>query len=83
MPGSSSMAFSRQEYQSGLPFPAPGDLPNPRIEPKSATLKVNSLSDLLNPGVKPGSLALQLDSLPAEVPEKSLLDINVLQNIFL
>ena len=30
-----SMEFSRQEYWSGLPFPPPGDLPNPRIEPKS------------------------------------------------
>ena len=27
-----SMRFSRQEYWSGLPFPSPGDLPNPRIE---------------------------------------------------
>ena len=26
-----SMDFSRQEYWSGLPFPSPGDLPNPRI----------------------------------------------------
>ena len=32
-PGSSvSMGFSRQEYWSGLPFPSPGDLPNPEIE---------------------------------------------------
>ena len=30
-----SMGFSRQEYQSGLPFPPPGDLPDPRIEPES------------------------------------------------
>ena len=30
-----SMGFSRQEYQSGLPFPSPGDLPDPRIEPTS------------------------------------------------
>jgi len=29
------MDFSRQEYWSGLPFPSPGDLPNPRIEPAS------------------------------------------------
>ena len=28
-----SMGFSRQEYWSGLPFPSPGDLPNPWIEP--------------------------------------------------
>ena len=30
-----SMGFSRQEYWSGLPFPAPGNLPNPGIEPAS------------------------------------------------
>ena len=30
-----SMGFSRQEYWSGLPFPSPGDLPNPGIEPRS------------------------------------------------
>ena len=30
-----SMGFSRQEHWSGLPFPPPGDLPDPRIEPAS------------------------------------------------
>ena len=30
-----SMEFSRHEYWSGLPFPTPGDLPNPRTEPMS------------------------------------------------
>ena len=30
-----SVRFSRQEYWSGLPFPSPGDLPDPGIEPKS------------------------------------------------
>ena len=30
-----SMGFSRQEYWSGLPFPPPGDLPDPGIEPVS------------------------------------------------
>ena len=30
-----SMGFSRQEYWSGLPFPSPGDLPDPGIEPAS------------------------------------------------
>ena len=32
-----SMGFSRQEYWSGLPFPPPGDLPHPGIEPESLT----------------------------------------------
>ena len=34
---SPSMGFSRQEYWSGLPFPSPGDLPDPGIEPRSPT----------------------------------------------
>ena len=33
-----SMAFSRQKYCSGLPFPSPGDLPNPGFEPTSPAL---------------------------------------------
>ena len=36
------MEFSRQEYWSGLPFPSPGDLPNPGIEPRSPALLVDS-----------------------------------------
>ena len=32
-----SMGFSRQEYWSGLPFPSPGDLPDPGVEPTSFT----------------------------------------------
>ena len=32
--GPPSMGFSRQEYWSGLPFPSPGDLPNPGIKPR-------------------------------------------------
>ena len=32
-----SMGFPRQEYCSGLPFPTPGDLPDPGIEPLSLT----------------------------------------------
>ena len=34
-----SMGFSRQEYWSGLPFPSPGDLPDPGIKPRSPTLQ--------------------------------------------
>ena len=39
-----SMGFSRQEYWSGLPFPSPGDLPNPGIEPRSPSLWADALS---------------------------------------
>ena len=37
------MKFSRQEYWSGLPFPSPGDLPNPGIEPRCPTLQADAL----------------------------------------
>ena len=37
------MEFSRQEYWSGLPFPSPGDLPNPGTEPGSPALQADSL----------------------------------------
>ena len=46
-----SMEFSRQEYWSGLPFPSPGDLPNPGIKSRSHALQVDSL--LSEPTVKP------------------------------
>ena len=35
--------LSRQEYRSGLPCPPPGDLPNPRTEPRSPTFQANYL----------------------------------------
>ena len=38
-----SMAFPRQEYWSGLPFPSPGDLSDPGIEPRSPVLQTDSL----------------------------------------
>ena len=38
-----SMGFSRQEYWSGLPFPSPGGLPNPGIEPRSPALQEDAL----------------------------------------
>ena len=38
-----SMKFSRQECRSGLPFPSPGNLANPGIEPSSPALQADSL----------------------------------------
>ena len=38
-----SMGFSRQEYWSGLPFPFPGDLSDPGIEPSFPTLQADAL----------------------------------------
>ena len=56
-----SMGFSRQEYWSGLPFPSPGDLPDPGIVPVSPAWQADSLPAELqgkpkNTGV--GSLSL-------------------------
>ncbi|CAM9668776.1 unnamed protein product [Rangifer tarandus platyrhynchus] len=47
------MEFSRQEYQSGLPFPSPGDLLGPGIELRSPALQANSL-----PSEPPGNSLL-------------------------
>ena len=41
---SPSMGFSRQEFCSGLPFPSPGDLPVPGIEPGSPALEADALT---------------------------------------
>ena len=45
-----SLEFSRQEHWSGLPFPAPENLPDPRIESRSPALQTDSL-----PSEPPGS----------------------------
>ena len=45
-----SMGFSRQKYWSGLPFPSPGDLPNPGMELGSPTLQAGS-----SPSEAPGN----------------------------
>ena len=46
-----SMGVLRQEYWSGLPFPSPGNLPDPGIEPRSLTLQADSLPS--EPPAKP------------------------------
>ena len=38
-----SVGFFRQEYWSGLPFPSPGDLPDPQMKPRSPALQADSL----------------------------------------
>ena len=50
-----SMGFSRQVYWSGLPFPSPGDLPDPGIKPESPALQADALPS--EPPGKPGSRA--------------------------
>ena len=51
-----SLGFSRQEYWSGLPFPSPGDLPNPGIKPGSPGLQADAL-----PSEPPGKPQIMLD----------------------
>ena len=66
LPGSSVRGTSQARILGGLPFPSPGDLPNPAIEHRSPELQVDSLlnelpgmlerlfSGLLFPGCLPG-----------------------------
>ena len=54
------MEFSSQEYWSGLPFPSPGDLPDPGIESVSPSLQADSFPS--EPSGKPKrKLALDID----------------------
>ena len=48
-----SMGFSRQESWNGLPFPSPGDLPDPGIKPRSPALQADAL-----PSEPPGTKIL-------------------------
>ena len=76
-PGSSVHGDSpRQEYWSGLPYPTPGYLPNPGIEPKSPASQVDSLPS--GPPVKPkntgmGSLSLLQGIYPTQKSRQGLL----------
>jgi len=57
------MGFSRQEHWSGLPFPPPGDLPNPRLNPLSSQ----------QPASAAGSLPLALPGKPRSAGRQRLL----------
>ena len=52
-----SIEFSRQEYWSVLPFPSPGDLPNPGFKPRSPALQADSLQS--EPPGKPWECELE------------------------
>ena len=64
-----SMGFSRQEYWSGLPFPSPGDFPDPGIEPRSLALQADALTSE-PPGKRMMNRALHL----------SVIDISMVKN---
>ena len=57
-----SMGFSRQEYWSGLPFPSPGDLPDPGIKPGSPAFQADALTS--EPPGKPIQVSVQLYNNP-------------------
>ena len=61
------MGFPRQEYWSGLPFPPPGALPNPGIEPGSPALQADSLPSEL-PEKYRGWLSYLFNIMPGPVP---------------
>ena len=67
------MGFSRQEYWSGLPFPSPGDLPDPGIEPGSPASKADALTS-----EPPGSSKAQLSQplLYKQGPEVSVFKVS-------
>ena len=64
------MGFSRQEYWSGLPFPSPGDLPDPGTEPGSPALKADAFPS--EPPGKQGSLANAISTFGTIVHSKEL-----------
>ena len=70
-----SMGFSRPEDWSGLPFPPPGDLPDPGIEPRSPTLQADSLRSEQPPGIEPTLPALEGEVLTARSPRKYYLEL--------
>ena len=66
-----SMGFSREEYWCGLPFPSPGDLPDPGIEPGSPTLQADALTSEPPALIKYKILLLLLE------PSGSCLDLQI------
>ena len=67
------MGFSRQEYWSGLPFPPPGTLPHPGIQPRSLALQVYSLPTE-PPGklIEPGRITSNLQTLAVRLSFRDL-----------
>ena len=69
--GPLSMGFSRQEYWSGLPFPSPGEIPNPRIEPTSPAWQEDSL-----PPSYEGRTGDQIPSVQIQITFKLILKLS-------
>ena len=79
------MEFSWQEYWSGLPFPSPGDLPNPGIEPGSPALQAHSLPPepaweplfAVSGGSSPGAMHGRLTAVAPLLASRSLWGMQV------
>ena len=71
---SPSMGFSRQEYWSGLPFPSPGDLPDPGIKPGSPASEADALTS------EPPSM-MQLLKLSQVLARQATFAISILQQL--
>ena len=65
-----SMGFFRQEYRSGLPFPSPGDLPDPGIKPGSPALQADA-SPLSHQGSQLRVSSVQSSSVAQSCPTLS------------
>jgi len=72
-----SMGFFRQEYCSGLPFPSPGDLPKPGIEPRSPALQADSLPSEPSGKGGPGSQSGQGARSHMPLPRVCMLQLKV------
>ena len=78
LPGLLSLRFSKQEYWDGLPFPSPGDLPNPGIEPGSLALQADSLPS--EPPGKPKHVTYKIEKVESvyePVKHQTIAEINI------
>ena len=71
-----SMEFPRQEYWTALPFPSPGDLPDPGIQPASPTLAGGFITT--EPPGKP-TVWWSTKTSPPKTSEKDLIEIRVVE----
>ena len=68
-----SIGFPRQEYWSGLPFPSPGDLPNPGVENTSSALqKIHDRLFMTEPSRKPSMVLREKKTFSQKSPADSL-----------
>ena len=80
-PGSLSKGFPRQEYWSGLPFPSPGDLPNPGIGPTTPALAVRFFTT--EPPGKPTISHTCLQIIFNQIFDCVLTSINIFKSVLL